>query len=103
MQIGSVAWDVDLIRDIFEERDADLILSIPLREDDRDTWYWCHEKMGHYSVKSGYIVLQEAKPSIITADNSGFWRKLWQLKIPSKMKNFLWRAVTNCLPTKDLL
>lgn len=36
-------------------------------------------------------------------DNSGFWRKLWNLKIPPKVKNFLWRAVNNCLPTKDLL
>ncbi|KAM6549048.1 hypothetical protein CsatB_020724 [Cannabis sativa] len=32
-------------------------------------------------------------------DNSGFWRKFWYLKLPPKVKNLLWRALTNCLPT----
>ncbi|KAM6562357.1 hypothetical protein CsatB_022355 [Cannabis sativa] len=31
--------------------------------------------------------------------NSDFWRQLWQLKVPPKVKNFLWRAVTGTLPT----
>lgn len=30
-------------------------------------------------------------------------RKLWNLKIPPKVKNFLWHATTNCLPSKSLL
>ncbi|XP_074327095.1 uncharacterized protein LOC141665037 [Apium graveolens] len=102
-RIGEKAWDVDLVLDIFEARDADLILSIPLSENEKDTWYWRHEKMGQYSVKSGYKLLQTAKDQSNTADNSGFWRKLWNLKIPNKVKNFLWRASTNCLPTKDML
>ncbi|XP_060969533.1 uncharacterized protein LOC133036804 [Cannabis sativa] len=32
-------------------------------------------------------------------DNSSFWRKFWYLKIPPKVKNFLWRALSNCVPT----
>lgn len=31
------------------------------------------------------------------------WRKLWNLKVPPKVKNFIWRALTGCLPTKDQL
>lgn len=31
------------------------------------------------------------------------WRKLWNLKIPPKIKNFLWHASAYCLTTKDLL
>lgn len=103
MLVGETVWDVDLILDVFDERDAELTLSIPLGENQSDNWYWRHEKMGHYSVKSAYILLQESKTIVSTGDNSGFWRKLWQLKIPSKVKNFLWRAVSSCLPTKDLL
>lgn len=87
---------------MFNDRDANLILSIPLGDEIEDNWYWRHEKMGTYSVKSAYAVLQNAKRGI-QEDNSGFWRKLWNLKIPPKVKNFLWRAVNNCLPTKDML
>lgn len=104
MHIGRKQWDLDIIHDIFEERGADLILSIELGDNKKDTWYWRrYEKMGHYSVKSAYIRLQENKGNHNTVDNSGLWRKLWQLKLPSKIKNFLWRAVSRCLPTKDNL
>ena len=53
-------------------------------------------------MKSAYITLQFARRRNLN-DNSGFWRKLWNLKIPPKVKNFLWRSINNCLPTKDLL
>ena len=57
----------------------------------------------NYSVKSGYNLIQASKDQANTADNSGFWRQLWNLKIPNKIKKKLWRASTNCLPTKDML
>lgn len=59
--------------------------------------------MGMYSVKSAYIAIQEEKFQSHTADNSGFWRRMWNFKIPAKVKNFLWRATSNFLLTKDLL
>ncbi|XP_074342024.1 uncharacterized protein LOC141679422 [Apium graveolens] len=49
------------------------------------------------------INLQGDKNDNNTADNSGFWRKIWNLKIPPKIKSFSWRASTNCLPTRDTL
>ncbi|KAF4370831.1 hypothetical protein F8388_011814 [Cannabis sativa] len=33
-------------------------------------------------------------------DNSGFLRLLWQLQLPPKVLNFLWRDSTNSLPTR---
>ncbi|KAL8100419.1 hypothetical protein AgCh_032616 [Apium graveolens] len=103
MVTGEHVWDVELISDMFIDRDAELILSIPLDNDSANSWYWRGEKLGEYSVKSAYLLIQDSKNSNRSEDNSGFWRKLWNLKIPSKVKNFLWRAVNNCLPTKDLL
>lgn len=96
-------WDLDLIMDIFDNRDANIILSIPTHTTVEDSWYWRKKKMGNYPVKSAYLLLQENKNDYGTAPNSGFWRKLWNLKIPPKVKNFLLRASANCLPTKDLL
>ena len=32
-----------------------------------------------------------------------FWRHLWKLKLPPKVKALMWRASSNCLPTMDRL
>lgn len=29
-----------------------------------------------------------------------WWKQLWVLKMPSKVKHFIWRPYHNCLPTK---
>lgn len=34
------SWDIDLVKDIFNERDANLILSIPLQGTNNDSWFW---------------------------------------------------------------
>lgn len=96
-------WDFDLIMDVFDSRDADAILSIPLNNETEDKWHWRREKLGTYTVKSAYAMLQELKDGQGTAPSSGLWRNLWNLKIPPKVKHFLWQACTNCLPTKDNL
>uniref|UniRef100_A0A803QB69 RNase H type-1 domain-containing protein n=1 Tax=Cannabis sativa TaxID=3483 RepID=A0A803QB69_CANSA len=64
-----------------------------------DKWYWFKENSGLFTVRSAYQLIQDSKPMNGQSDNSGFWRSLWQLKVPPKVKNFLWRACTNCLPT----
>lgn len=102
MSMSENDWDRDIVMDIFEERDAHLILSIPVNKNE-DTWYWKFDKLGLYSVKSAYDSIQDEKFGPVSADNSGFWRQLWNLKIPPKVKHFLWRAVTGSLPTKDNL
>lgn len=97
------SWDVDLILDVFDSRDANIILSIPLNHDTHETWYWRREKLGTYTVKCAYSMLQELKEGQCIAPNSGMWRKLWNQKIPPKVKHFISRACSNCLPTKDML
>lgn len=39
------SWDIDLVHDIFNERDASLILSIPLQRAENDSWFWRKEKL----------------------------------------------------------
>ena len=31
------------------------------------------------------------------------WKTIWALKVPSKVRNFIWRACSNIFPTKDNL
>ncbi|KAM6559477.1 hypothetical protein CsatA_028716 [Cannabis sativa] len=98
--VGTRSWDSDVIDDLFNNRDASLILGLPLSPNvDSDFWSWSGDHTGLFSVKTAYLLLQKNKPRHPRPDNSGFWRKLWQLKIPPKVKNLLWRAVTGCLPT----
>lgn len=76
MTVGERSWDVDLIMDLFEERYKEIILSIPLVPDENDFWYQRADKMGRYTVKRAYLLLQEDKIINSSANNSGFWRKL---------------------------
>ncbi|KAM6584599.1 hypothetical protein CsatB_011601 [Cannabis sativa] len=85
---------IELIDHIFIKRDANLILSIPLTDRVDDSWYWWKEKSGQYFVKSAYQLLDKGKENRHTSDNSGFWDKLWNLTVPPKVKNSLWRAST---------
>ncbi|XP_062088932.1 uncharacterized protein LOC133795500 [Humulus lupulus] len=57
----------------------------------------------HYTVKSAYHLLQYLKEDQHLDADSAFWRKLWSLKVPPKVKNFFWNALTGCLPTRVLL
>ncbi|XP_074368968.1 uncharacterized protein LOC141708989 [Apium graveolens] len=102
MNSESNSWHTDLVRDIFVERDVNLILSIPLNNAVADTWYWRFEKLGHYSVKSAYIAIRDYTCTNRVEDNFN-WKQVWNLQIPLKVKHFIWRAITNVLPTKDQL
>ncbi|KAK9190098.1 hypothetical protein WN943_018699 [Citrus x changshan-huyou] len=89
-------WDFDVVSDLFNARDKELILQIPLSSRrDNDAWYWQANPRGCYTVRNCYKLLNS-----ITSDSfAGVWRKLWRLNVPSKIKNFIWRAAKNVLPT----
>ena len=103
MDSGRVSWDEDLVRDLFNNRDASLILSIPLSSSRLDTWFWAFESFGQFSVKSTYRYMQLRKDGGSQTSQESFWSKLWKLRVPPKVKNLLWRAATGCLPTKAQL
>lgn len=93
-------WDYDVVTNLFNARNRDLILKIPLStRRDRDVWYWLADPCGVFSVRSCYkMMTYDANNS-----SSSFWRRLWKLNVPGKVKNFLWRAVKNVLPTTNNL
>ncbi|KAL0357406.1 UNVERIFIED_CONTAM: Retrovirus-related Pol polyprotein from type-1 retrotransposable element R2 [Sesamum calycinum] len=51
-----------------------------------------------WPVDSDLILERPCSSTSMTAE-SDWWRKLWQLKLPSKIKVFPWRACLNALPT----
>lgn len=102
MKTDGSDWDIDLLKDIFTDRDFNLILSVPVKAMYADSWFWNGEKLGQYSVKSAYRSIQEGKVHL-QHEVLLVWNKLRNTKIPQKVKVFMWRALSNYLPTKDQL
>nr|POE61472.1 putative ribonuclease h protein [Quercus suber] len=73
-----------------------------------DSLVWLVEKSGQFSIKSGYKCLcedpQASEPDSESAEvQRSFWKGVWKLNIPGKIKHFLWKSCTNSLPTKNNL
>jgi len=102
-------WNINLIDFCFYPLEAKLIKSLPLCSIPQpDTLVWRFEKSGCYSVKSGYKLLYElhtldTNQAQVSDSQKGFWKSIWKLKVPGKIKHFLWKACTNSLPTKESL
>ena len=102
-------WNLGLIDQCFYPPDAQCIIAQPLcTTPQADTFVWTVEWNGSYSVKSGYKILCEdqlvggLEIDAIVAQRK-FWKSVWKLKVPRKIKHFLWKSCTNSLPTKENL
>jgi hypothetical protein len=92
--------------------DVKRILEIPINIQGFDDFIaWNYNKNGCYSVKSGYHLQwrhtfgprasQLALPG--TSALNPVWKTIWQLKLPGKIKIFLWRALHGLIPLKSIL
>ncbi|XP_019155964.1 PREDICTED: uncharacterized protein LOC109152773 [Ipomoea nil] len=78
-------WDVELLRDIFNEADVPRILNTPVSIQSSDTWYWKGDLRGLYSVKHGYNSLMREHLSQEPGLEFTNWCAIWSLKIPPKL------------------
>jgi len=111
----TLTWDHDKLQRFFTPLDAEVISSIPLTtRGQNDFWAWHYEKTGVFSVRSAYRMLVQKKENLTawlehtpsTSDiraNEKEWTAIWQLKVPSKIKVFLWRLARHSIPTADVL
>jgi hypothetical protein len=105
-------WDVELLQTIFCNVDVGRILEIPLHNQGFDDFIaWNFNKNGRYSVRSGYHLQWRhqfgARGAHLALPGSSalnpVWKELWQMKVPSKIKIFLWRALHGIVPLKSIL
>ncbi|CAM8896820.1 unnamed protein product [Rhodiola kirilowii] len=74
-------------------------------------YFWSKDSSGQLTVKGAYLSVMEIDkmrnpPEGEQSDLSGvkrFWRSLWKLQIPNKIKMFGWRLFYDSLPTKQNL
>ena len=99
-------WVEDRVCSEFYPHEARIVLGIPLSSRlPPDKLIWTGTKSGRYSTTSAYKLLAE-KPSSGPSDpsaHSRFWKFIWALEVPNKIKHFIWRACRESLPTKKNL
>lgn len=77
------------------KEDADAIANICLGLNSRDdVFVWYYNSKGEYTVKSWYYLATQKEsadlPSASSSDKSKkFWKMLWSLNLPRKIKIFL--------------
>ncbi|XP_031108722.1 uncharacterized protein LOC116013214 [Ipomoea triloba] len=90
-------WDLSIIQDIFDQCDVDRILKVPVTPVYEDSWFWQGDPSGNYTVKDGY---KRIVGSFVSAPGTfDKWLHLWKIKCPAKWRIFIWRALSNILPT----
>lgn len=100
MDTGQNRWDLEVVRDICNDRDFNLIKRIPIPvEQKEDSWFWFRDDSGVFTVRSCYRWLTGE----FVSNHASFWNRLWSLKVPGKIGNFLWRVCRGCLPTTNAL
>jgi len=95
-----------LVKSLFLHLEANEILKIPLSHNlPEDSLIWLGKKKVSFTVKSAYYVAKElvesgeARESSSNHQVSPFWKKIWQLNVPPKIKIFAWHVCLDGLPT----
>ncbi|KAK9988307.1 hypothetical protein SO802_028546 [Lithocarpus litseifolius] len=99
-------WKPDLVKALFLQSEASEILKIPLNLNlPEDSLIWLGNRRGSFLVKSAYYVakeLVEFEAACASSSNhlaSPFWKKIWHVNAPPKIKIFAWRVCLDALPT----
>ena len=92
-------WKMDKSKRHFLPFKAKTILSILLSHNlPEDKIIWMGNKRGIFSVKSAYYVALPLLEKSELGECSSvdyrtlLWKKMWQVKLPSKIRIFAWRA-----------
>ena len=99
-ELDSHTWNINFKRS-FSRNDMEnweLILDMiqfTFLSDQKDRVRWAFEKKGEFSVKSMYRWLAYGGVSDPTL------KKIWRLKIPLKIRVFLWQVIHDRLPTRE--
>ena len=100
-------WDQNILRQHFIHFEAQRIMAIPLcLTQQRDVLIWPNCPNGEYTVKTGYKLLceDENRETASASDGSlqqSFWKRIWKVPVPYKVKTFLWQVCSDALPKKE--
>ncbi|KAA3467922.1 Ribonuclease H-like superfamily protein [Gossypium australe] len=96
-------WNMEVINFTFGADETERILCIPLTKHPHvDLMAWRGEPSGSFSVKNNYKLLQRLDPNAyaIHPVYNDFYKKLWSIDLPTKIKINILKASWNYLPTR---
>jgi len=94
-------WNIGLLRNLVGNEDIDRILNTHIFErNQHERIMWKLETNGIYSIRSRYRISVNQHLDLSAHRCNGNWALLWNLKVPHKVKTFLWRSCRNALPTR---
>ncbi|CAN1780458.1 Putative ribonuclease H protein At1g65750 [Linum perenne] len=70
-------------------------MSPPAASQGEDQWIWGLSKDGKFTIKSAYLLLQNA------SSGQDMWNSIWQWKGPNRVRLFLWLAIQDKLLTNS--
>ncbi|XP_056695450.1 uncharacterized protein [Spinacia oleracea] len=92
-------WDNLKLEQNFSTNTITKILSIEIMErGSQDDLVWKKEKMGYYTVRSGYSMQLDAQKAQMNGCIQRNWSHLWKANMNNKWKVFLWKLLNNSLP-----
>ncbi|CAN1315690.1 Putative ribonuclease H protein At1g65750 [Linum perenne] len=101
---GVLEWEVELIEGLFDERDVEEILKLPIGVGGTDDkLIWNFEKTGICSVRSTYGVYLDHVNHKPKLNIQGPWRSVWNLHVPPKVKHLVWRLGREVVPSRTIL
>nr|DAD35790.1 TPA_asm: hypothetical protein HUJ06_006430 [Nelumbo nucifera] len=99
-------WNLIVLTRLFNQEDVKGIMSIPLGSiDEEDSLIWHFSGDGKCTVKAGYKVayrylLEGSNPRLAP---QAPWKKIWKLRIPLKIRNFIWRVCWQAIGVNSAL
>jgi len=97
-------WDIPFLEAIFYQQIVSHIINTPLYPCvKKDMLVWSKETNGDYSVRSAYHFSMQELLDTYAFKIPKKWDMIWKLKVPPKVKNFMWRLTRNVLPTRTRL
>ncbi|XP_030478322.2 uncharacterized protein LOC115695396 [Cannabis sativa] len=96
-------WNTRKLKHYFPPYQVDRILTTPIDPLSSDSLIWGFHSSGILTVKSAYhlaCTLHSAQVPSSSNPNPYFhwWKTLWSLPVPPKIKHFIWRAFHHILP-----
>ncbi|XP_042962379.1 uncharacterized protein LOC122296642 [Carya illinoinensis] len=98
-------WKYPLIQELFTVQEYEAVKAIPISaggKEDRMIWHFSTN--GQYLVKSGCHVHRQMEADLQgesskKAQAKHVWKFIWKLKTSPSVKQFVWRACSEALPT----